>query len=546
MYHDDEIQIVFTEYIPNDTNCKMWAYGSEGFVQYTWSKRALFYVRVPDDITAADATIYLYYSNEDVSTTENATMTIDTGNDPDGGVWGIEEIEANEIPSNDQTPTCTNPDDTDNLYAKYKQYQITANVSDADGFEDLNYLEISLYSNDRITLYWTLRFDEDTATFSEQTDANNMIELDTGSSTNTSSGNTLNVTFHITIHWNHTDLTDTDIKQYVTDDNPQTDTDWSEVDYDFETRLDFSSFSLNDGSGTVDRGDYDTLDGITASGVVDYYGSSISPNSGDVDVWVSCSDVEGGPWSDTTLTDGVFSVTVDSDNVVGLDTYSFIVVEEGEGVGGSDLCDTSHSDTYIADRMIIDIQVDEEAPYNGQQVNFTLTVTYDYDDTVCTSYTIVISRNAAEWFSFINGNVSLFNDTNSDVAYVYSTFSGSESTHGLTAFSSGSESVTWSGEATTTTTTTTFPTTTVTETGFFYDLFLSLDMWGYLGPLGLVIVGYFIAKKDPKIGILYFVVECLFVAQYLALVAVTPGYIWHAIIILLGGVFTCLGPLIDR
>ncbi|GAH52624.1 unnamed protein product, partial [marine sediment metagenome] len=275
-----------------------------------------------------------------------------------------------EFPTNDQVPACVNLDDTDNLYAQYREYQITANVSDANGFADLQYLEISLYSNDRGSLYWTIRFDEDTSTFSEQSDTSNMISLNTTGSTNSSSSNTLNVTFFFTVHWNHTDTLNTDIKQFVTDDNPQTDTDWYEVDYDVETRLDFTTFSLNDGSGTVDRGDYNTLDGIVASGIVDYYGSAISPNTADIDVWVSCSDVEGGPWSDTTLTAGVFSVTVDSDNVVGLDTYSFIVVEKGEGVGGSDLSHASHSDTYIADRLIIDMQADDETPNNGVQVSF--------------------------------------------------------------------------------------------------------------------------------------------------------------------------------
>jgi len=71
-------------------------------------------------------------------------------------------------------------------------------------------------------------------------------------------------------------------------------------------------------------------------------------------------------------------------------------------------------------------------------------------------------------------------------------------------------------------------------------------MWGYLGPMGLVVIGYFLAQKDRILGILWFVLECLFVAQYLVLVAITPDYWWHIFILLLGGLFTCVYPLWDR
>lgn len=80
----------------------------------------------------------------------------------------------------------------------------------------------------------------------------------------------------------------------------------------------------------------------------------------------------------------------------------------------------------------------------------------------------------------------------------------------------------------------------------FYDLFLSNNMWGYLGVMGLVIIGYFLTKREKFLGVLWFVVECLFVAQYLPLVEAHPGYWWHIFILLLGGLFTCVYPLLDR
>ena len=84
------------------------------------------------------------------------------------------------------------------------------------------------------------------------------------------------------------------------------------------------------------------------------------------------------------------------------------------------------------------------------------------------------------------------------------------------------------------------------EINIFNELFLSLEMWGYLGPFALVFIGYVLTKKEKFLGVLWFVVECLFVARYLALIDATPDYWWHIFILLLGGLFTCVYPLLDR
>ena len=77
----------------------------------------------------------------------------------------------------------------------------------------------------------------------------------------------------------------------------------------------------------------------------------------------------------------------------------------------------------------------------------------------------------------------------------------------------------------------------------FYQIFFSLEMWGYLGPIALVIGGYVVANKDKILGVLWFVVECLFISQYLTLVEATPDYWWHIFILLIGGFLTCVFPL---
>jgi hypothetical protein len=78
------------------------------------------------------------------------------------------------------------------------------------------------------------------------------------------------------------------------------------------------------------------------------------------------------------------------------------------------------------------------------------------------------------------------------------------------------------------------------------EIFLSLEMWGYLGPMALVVIGYYLSKTNVTLGVLWFIVECLFVSRYFELVEATPDYWWHIILLLLGGLFTCIYPLIDQ
>ena len=79
----------------------------------------------------------------------------------------------------------------------------------------------------------------------------------------------------------------------------------------------------------------------------------------------------------------------------------------------------------------------------------------------------------------------------------------------------------------------------------FYELFLSLEISGYLGPLALVVIGSMIMKKDKALGIFMFIVDCLVISHYLGLVEATPNYWWQIIILLLG-VVLCVFQMIDR
>ena len=79
---------------------------------------------------------------------------------------------------------------------------------------------------------------------------------------------------------------------------------------------------------------------------------------------------------------------------------------------------------------------------------------------------------------------------------------------------------------------------TVLIGSMFYQLFFSLNMWGYLGPIALVVIGYLLTKKEKNLGIFVIIVESLVIAQYLALIEATPDYWWNVIILLLGVLLT--------
>ncbi len=83
------------------------------------------------------------------------------------------------------------------------------------------------------------------------------------------------------------------------------------------------------------------------------------------------------------------------------------------------------------------------------------------------------------------------------------------------------------------------------EINIFNELFLSTEIWGYFGPLGLVVIGYLLIQKAKALGIFMVIVDSLVISHYLTLVAATPNYWWHIIILLLG-VIQCVFQMIAK
>ena len=315
--------------------------------------------------------------------------------EPAHSTWLSEE---NSAPINDVTPACTNLDDGDNLYARYRVYNFSVSVTDVCGATNINYVELS--SMNGATPVWTVKYLESDNSFSEIL-GTTLIEL-TGS-VYTKSGVNLDIWFGVRIEWAHVDANDYDLKQYALDDDGLSDTDtYSAIDYDYDTDL-TTTFTLNDGSGTADHGNYNSIDSITASGTVSYEdsGGNNYPTTAQVDMFIRCSDVAGSDWVDTTFSSGAWSMTVDSDNVIGLDTYYVKAVQAGGNYDSATLLGATTSDTYIADRIrVVSYTIVSPSGDNRNNIGTTYTIDielhYDLYETDVVDGTVTVNGESMD------------------------------------------------------------------------------------------------------------------------------------------------------
>lgn len=351
--------------------------------------------------------------------------------DGDADTWRIDRMYIwlyNAVPINDQAPACTNLDDGDNLYARNKLYEFSTSVTDNDGYSHIDYVELTSLNTIGTITRWAVRFDEDTNTFSEEY-GSSIITL-TGSSF-IKSGNNLDVTFRLYIEWGHPDTTDDRLDQYVRDGDGASDADFYHVNYDYETRLDITGNTIDDGLGTSNRGD---ISGIAiASGTVTYFGSSLNPPSDQVDVWANAALHSGnGPWSDTTLSSGNFSITIDADDAVGIDTFYYSVVSESAGSSGDNHLAGTESNTYISDRVEVQyINSNDNRIDVNQTAECFVQLYYEYDSSLVVSGSVSVNGISAT-FSGSSGTWN-FSETKPSVQLVvYDTVEISGNTIGLT------------------------------------------------------------------------------------------------------------------
>jgi len=283
----------------------------------------------------------------------------------------------NNPPTNDQC-SITDMDDGDNIYAQKRDYTIDYDVSDLDGYADIDYAEVRLKQG--TLLRATFRYDEDTDTFTIETNSTQWT-LNAGASSAVESGNSINITFAFSAQWDAVEEADLEIECYVVDDEPASDTDVMQTDYvDVVTDLLISGFSCDD-----DRGDLGQS--LTFTGTVYYAsdpGSSTPSASYPPDAEFTAVLIHNSTHhevgSDATVVDGAFSAAVTAESTVGLETYhANIDMADADYPDG----DESPTDTFIADQMDI-ILIDDDTVDRRIDVGSTFeiryNVTYDYDD----------------------------------------------------------------------------------------------------------------------------------------------------------------------
>ncbi|MFW9834478.1 MAG: hypothetical protein ACFFEK_10820 [Candidatus Thorarchaeota archaeon] len=337
----------------------------------------------------------------------------------------------NQVPTNDTdfSVMLGNPDDSDNMYAMYRFYVLTTNVSDGNGYDKIEYVEVSLYDNFRSQSVWTIRYTVITDTFSIQQGSESIILAAWSSAVGV--GTQLEIKWIIKVQWDHLDLSDIDMRQFVTD-GIDTDEDFYEVDWDIETRLEMTNLTISDGLGTDDRGD---LDGsISVTGTLVYLGSgNDNPLSNETDVWVLSSEygTNVGPWSDLTLVSGQFSLTVYADDEVGQDTFTIKAVIEGTESDGQDLLSGPVQSTYITDRIIVESYSPDDSRVNiNDNVNLDLTLAYAFDSSPVLDGTVTVNSIVA---SHIGSGVWRIIVTMSSVQEaLYNSVTYTGGTHGLT------------------------------------------------------------------------------------------------------------------
>ena len=333
----------------------------------------------------------------------------------------------------------TNADDSNRLYAQMRIYTIETSSTMQSGWTNIDTVEIFLETSTP-TIIFALKYDQGTDTFSK---VSGTITLATGSCSDSGSGMTLDLTFAITIPWAHTDYDELDMRMVTTDDFSEDDEDNYDT-WDIETRIiDDGPLVLDDGSGTINRGNYDTIGGIEASGRIDYIGSALHPPTTAIDVYINC--ISGTPvthWEATNYNavSGTFSVDVDSDDVVGQDTYYLYAVEEGGEWDDSNLIyGGDPNEDYIADRIVVDSYDETDTRVNvNEEINLFFGLSYDYDDEPVTTGTITLNGESTINFGSGNYYMSITRTTVTD--FECDTVAGSDSANGITKFDQNEQS----------------------------------------------------------------------------------------------------------
>ncbi|MEM3589413.1 MAG: DUF2341 domain-containing protein [Candidatus Bathyarchaeia archaeon] len=224
--------------------------------------------------------------------------------EPTWGASGAEEV-ANQAPTNVSLTldlSGASYKGTKTLLAAKQYYKFVYKCSDADGVTDIVYAQIQLDPSGKNVILRATRGSGDTWTFSEYSDPNDYVTLDTSGSSHSTSGNEKTFNFMVMINWNWGDSAETiTVRAYVIDSQSASDQDDYANVFGVEAHLTVASAAPSQSEYQIDQA-------ITVSGYIYYTGTSIPPPDGNYNVqaYRGGSTLKG---SDTSLVGGQYSIS---------------------------------------------------------------------------------------------------------------------------------------------------------------------------------------------------------------------------------------------
>ncbi|MGQ4913033.1 MAG: hypothetical protein ACP6KW_12770, partial [Candidatus Thorarchaeota archaeon] len=254
-------------------------------------------------------------------------------NEQTGSSWSIDRLFIRLIshpPTVEGPPIASGLVDGTHALAQYNPVSVTFNVSDPEGYQNIEFVELGLTDNQSGTDHFTLTYSQSNDSFAVGLNPEYVDLLSTNCSVVTlGTSITLTFVFRTTFPCGHID--NVTYRVSVTDiDGLSSGSVSYPGGWTIESRLALvGGLAIDDDVGTPDRGPVDAS--LSVSGTLCYLGfPSTHPNTS-LEIALECENVTGSPWmsSDYNASEGTFTILAQADNEVGKDTYSLSVRSAG-------------------------------------------------------------------------------------------------------------------------------------------------------------------------------------------------------------------------
>jgi hypothetical protein len=257
------------------------------------------------------------------------------------------------------------------------------------------------------------------------------------------SGNTITVTWKFKPKWGATEESDLDFKLYCCDDEPSSDTDTIDVNFDVVTNLLVSTIECTN-TNTPDRININTATQIDVTVRYANDPSSSTPTTfyppdaefTSISVHDSAHTLKG---TDSSIVNGVGNVAITSETTVqNMNYHAYINMADADYVDGDEL---SPTEAIISDRLQVQSYTVSDSRANiNDNINIDATIWFDYDNTQCTTGTITINGYSASHQGSGVYRITRTSATVTSVTYNIVACSA-ESTYGITTVDQNSQSV---------------------------------------------------------------------------------------------------------